>query len=469
MKVISDIHFHSRFSRAVSPQMVIPTIAEWANKKGISLAATGDWTHPVWLRELKASLVEAGEGVYKVVGKKETSPYFLLSTEVSSIYAQGGEVRRIHTLIFAPSFGAVEKINQEFAKRGGNLLSDGRPIFGLSAKVVAEIALEADEKCLIIPAHAWTPWFSLYGSKSGFDSIEECFGEMSDYIYAIETGLSSDPAMNWRIEELAGRQIVSFSDAHSPQKLGREATVFEMPKISYENVRRAIVLDNQNTQSTRRIRGPEIQKVRESERSETPTIRKSELSGSQILYTIEFYPEEGKYHYTGHRKCGVVYSPNEARKKGIICPVCGKPLTVGVMSRVESLARKEIEIKMEKDKHGVRWIKDGVGKRPPYVMLVPLIEIITEALKVGQATQQALTVYEQLVNSFGSEFNVLLTTPIEELTKVTGPKVCDGIKKVRAGDIVIEPGYDGVFGKVKIWKEEENLGVEEQPDQATLF
>lgn len=320
MQVVTDLQIHSRFSRAVSKQMVIPTIAEWARKKGIDIVATGDWTHPVWSRELKANLEEAGGGLYKVIGQEQDSPLFLLSTEVSSIYSQAGIARRIHTLIFAPNFDVVEKINKELTKRGANLLSDGRPMMGLSAKIVAEIALGIDERVLIIPAHAWTPWYSLYGSKSGFDSISECFEELSDNIYAIETGLSSDPAMNWRIAELANRAIISFSDAHSPQKLGREATVFELDKPSFGNIRKAIKGEGDQA----------------------------------IAYTIEFYPEEGKYHYTGHRKCNIIYSPNETRKRGTICPVCGKTLTVGVMSRVERLASFDAEVETEKDEFGVR-------------------------------------------------------------------------------------------------------------------
>ena len=435
MKIIADLQLHSRFSRAVSSQMVVSVISQWAKKKGIGLVATGDWTHPIWLRELKSTLEEAQEGVYRLRGESEDAPLFFLSTEVSSIYSQGGKTRRIHTLIFAPNFDAVEKINKELVIRGANLMSDGRPIVGLSARQVAQIALETDERCLIIPAHAWTPWFSLYGSMSGFDSIEECFGDLSSSIYAIETGLSSDPAMNWRIEELGDRRIVSFSDAHSPQKLGREATVFELTEITYENVRKAIA-------------GEE---------------------GSKIAYTIEFYPEEGKYHYTGHRNCKVVYSPKEARKKGVVCPVCGKNLTVGVMSRVEHLASGEIETDASQDKYGVRWIKDKQGRRPPYLMLVPLMEIISEAQGVGVASKQVMTIYEKLVNSIGSEFKILLETERKELEKVVGPKVAEGIMKVRSGDIVIEPGYDGVFGKVKIWSSSAKATKDKKEDQMQLF
>jgi uncharacterized protein (TIGR00375 family) len=446
MQVITDLQLHSRFSRAVSPKMTIPTISEWADKKGIGLVATGDWTHPIWFRELKATLVEAGEGIYRLAKASKDSPRFLLSTEISSIYSKGGKTRRVHTLVFAPSLEIVEKINSELTTRGANLLSDGRPIVGLSAKNVAEVVLGVDERCLIIPAHAWTPHFSLYGSLSGFDSIEECFEELSGSIFAIETGLSSDPAMNWRIGELTNRRIVSFSDAHSAPKLGREATVFELPEISYENIRKAIT-------GKSNLKHP-------SETIPTSTIQ------PHISFTIEFYPEEGKYHYTGHRKCKVVYSPNEARKKGIICPVCSRPLTVGVMSRVESLATQEAEIKSWKDKAGVRWIGDKEGKRPPYLMVVPLLEILAEALASSVGSQKVLAVYEQLIASVGSEFEVLLTSEISNIKRLAGEAVGDGVARVRAGDIVIEPGYDGVFGKVKIWKEELS---EEAIDQGSLF
>ena len=435
MKVVADLQIHSRFARAVSPQMVVPVISQWAGKKGIDLVATGDWTHPLWFRELQTNLEEVGEGIYGAKGAPKESAKFLLSTEVSSIYSQGGKTRKVHTLIFAPNFEVVEAINRQLTQRGANLLSDGRPIVGLSAKQVAEIALGANPRCLIVPAHAWTPHFSLYGSVSGFDSIEECFGELAPNIYAIETGLSSDPAMNWRIEELEGRQIVSFSDAHSPQKLGREATVFDLSELSFEKLRAAIMG------------------------------QKEEI----ISYTIEFYPEEGKYHYTGHRNCKVVYSPNETRKMGTTCPVCGRPLTVGVMSRVEHLAGKEVETKSEMDAFGVRWIKDSKGKRPPYVMLVPLLEVLSEAYSSGVGSQKVLGAYDQLITQLGSEFKVLLGTPLEEIERVMGGRVAEAISKVRSGDISIEPGYDGVFGKVKIWKESEAKEAETPIDQGTLF
>lgn len=436
MRVIADLQIHSRFSRAVSQQMTPPTISEWARKKGIDLVATGDWTHPIWYRELMANLTEAGEGVYKQKDAPPGSPLFLLSTEISSIYSQGGKGRRIHTLVFAPNFEVVEKINKELSLRGANLLSDGRPITGLSAKNVAEIALGVDPTCLIIPAHAWTPHFSLYGSISGFDSLTECFGETAPQIYAIETGLSSDPAMNWRIAELTSRRIVSFSDAHSPQKMGREATVFDLPEISFAAIRQAV----------------------------------TGVGPGKIAHTIEFYPEEGKYHYTGHRNCRVVYSPNDTRKLGTTCPVCGRPLTVGVMSRVEQLAKVEVETLAETDKFGVRWIWDKARQRPPYVMLVPLLEILAEALESGVASQKVQNIYEQLIASLGNEFKILLATDINEIEKAAGPKVSAAVGLVRSGDIVIEPGYDGVFGKVKIWKEGQDKETSDSSaNQETLF
>ena len=422
MKIISDLHFHSRFSRAVSPKMTIPTISLWAKKKGIDLVTTADFTHPLWFRELKVNLEEAGEGIYKVKESDEETR-FLLTTEVSCIYSKGGRGRRIHLLIFAPNFSVVEKINTQLTARGVNLMSDGRPITGLTAKNILEIVLSVSEDCLLIPAHAWTPHYSVFGSNSGFDSLEECFDELSSHIKAVETGLSSDPAMNWRIQELKQRNLVSFSDAHSPAKMGREATVFEIPELSYKNIKNAIC-------------GLE--------------------KDCKILHTIEFYPEEGKYHYTGHRNCNIVYSPNEARKRGTVCPVCGKLLTVGVASRVETLARGEdVETGTWKDENGVLWIKNKNYQKPPYVMIVPLLEIIAESLGSTTQSKKTITLYEQLVSSLGDEFQILLEVSLESIEHIAGERVAEGISKVRGGDIFIRPGYDGVFGTVKIWQEDE--------------
>jgi len=426
MKVISDLHFHSRFSRAVSPQMNIPTISSWAMKKGIELVSTSDFTHPMWFRELQMNIKEIGDGVY-VHKDADKSVKFLISTEVSCIYSKSGKGRRVHLLVFVPNIAVAEKFNNEMTQRGANLLSDGRPITGLTAKNILEIALSVSEDSLVIPAHAWTPHYSIFGSNSGFDSLEECFEELTTNIKGVETGLSSDPAMNWRIQELKSRTVLSFSDAHSPSKMGREATIFDIPEINYPNIKKAIAQEDKNC---------------------------------KVDSTIEFYPEEGKYHFTGHRNCHVVYSPNETRKKGIVCPVCGRRLTVGVMSRVEELAHgNEVKTETIKDKNGVLWVKNKDFEKPPYTMIVPLIEIISEALEIGVQSQLVQNMYENLISSVGSEFYILLESDLKKVQEVGGEKIAEGIAKVRSSDIVIKPGFDGLFGKVKIWKKEK---VEEE-------
>ena len=382
--------------------MIIPQIGRWAAKKGIGLVGTADFTHPLWFRELKESLTEKNEGVFSL--KDNSSPtLFLLSTEIASIYSQEGKSHRIHNLILAPNLNVVEEINNKLRSRGINLMSDGRPITGLSTPQLCEIVFSVSDKCLVIPAHIWTPWFSLYGSNSGFDSLKECFGEFTDKIMAIETGLSSDPAMNWRINDLDKRSILSFSDAHSPQKLGREATVFKVKDIknfTYEDIRQAII-------------------------------------NQQIAYTIEFYPEEGKYHWTGHRLCQVKQSPEQTAKLGTICSVCGRKLTVGVMHRVDQLASRPDDYRPE--------------NRPPYFKVVPLLEILAESMGSTVSSQAVINRYEQLLEKFGSEFEVLLKTPIKFITQSFGEKIAEAIEKVRQGRIYVDPGYDGVFGVVKIW------------------
>ena len=432
MEVIADLHLHSKYSRAVSPNMTIPQISLWASKKGIGLVGTADFTHPLWFRELKTNLKEFGEGVYSAKNPIEgrLNPLFLLTTEISSIYTQDGRSHRIHNLILAPNLNVVEEINNKLRSRGVNLMSDGRPISGLSTPQICEIVFSVSSDCLVIPAHIWTPWYSLYGSNSGFDSLKECFGEFTNQIYAIETGLSSSPAMNWRIAELDKRSIISFSDAHSPQKLGREATVFEVEdikKLKYGDIRQAII-------------------------------------NNKIAYTIEFYPEEGKYHWTGHRLCQVKQSPEQTAKLGVICPVCGRKLTVGVMQRVEQLAgRSAEEVVAERD----HLIKSKTG-RPPYFMIVPLLGILAESMESTVNSQAVGNRYEQMVEKFGSEFEVLLKTPVEFIAQSFGEKVAEGISKVRQGQIFVDPGYDGVFGVVKIWPDSEEE-KEEKKEQMSLF
>ena len=442
MKVVADLHLHSKYSRAVSPKMVIPEMARWARIKGIDLVGTADFTHPLWIRELRANLEETGDGVYQLKGSKDKVK-FILTTEVSSIYRQGGRLRRIHLVLFAPNLETVEKINEVLGRKG-NLISDGRPIFGLTAREMTELVLNTSPDSLVVPAHIWTPHFSLYGSQSGFDSIEECFGNYEKHIRAIETGLSSDPAMNWRVKELDSRTILSFSDAHSLIKMGREATVFEFSEqqsvISYQQIKEAI------------LRSPV-----------------TDHQSPRVAYTIEFYPEEGKYHWTGHRNCRVKQSPEETKRLGAGCPVCGRRLTVGVMHRVDKLSTRNVEGKIDNGKLGIRFIKHLEGKRPPYVMLVPLIEIIAESLSSSVSSQKSLNEYEKLTNNFGGEFGVLLRTKTEAIKKISGSRVAEGIKKVRAGDLVIEPGYDGVYGTVKIWSFDSAQDKSEEKEQLAMF
>ena len=367
--------------------------------KGIQLLSSADFTHPIWFAETQKKLKESEfEGFYEYGGV-----HYVLGSEISCIYSQGGVVRRIHCLLFFPDLADVVKFNSILGKRA-NLRADGRPIIGLPAKNLLELALRVNPNAILIPAHAWTPWFSLYGSNSGFDSIEECFGDLSKYIYAVETGLSSDPAMNWRIPELDGRSIVSFSDAHSAPKMGREVTVFDTD-FDYPGLVGA-------------------------------------LQNQKIKMTLEFFPEEGKYHFTGHRNCNVRHSPTETAKEGIICPQCKKKLTIGVMHRVGQLASKD------------RAEDFDPKNRPPFRRMVPLLEILAESLNQKAVSPKVYEVYKQLISKFGSEFSVLLKTPTEDLELATSsPRLAQGIDKVRRGDIVVEPGYDGVYGVVKIWPE----------------
>ena len=429
MEYVADLHLHSKYSRAVSKDMNLPTMAFWAHKKGLNLLSTGDWTHPMWIREIKQNLEESEQGLFRLKEDKTSPMRFLLSVEVSSIYSQGGKVRRIHNLIFSPSIETSEKINAELVKRGCNLSSDGRPIIGLTSINLFELVFSIDEKAMIIPCHIWTPWFSMYGSNSGFDLVGECFGEFAREIYGIETGLSSDPYMNWQIKDLEKRSILSFSDAHSPAKMGREATVF----MTKDDTKKEITF-----------------------KDITDAIKKDPKANFKIGYTIEFYPEEGKYHYTGHRNCNYFQVPDTTRKEGTICPVCKKPLTVGVMHRVEDLAKDGFSKEVSKlNSGGVKWILDPTKKHPPFVKLVPLNEIIAESLHSTVASQKVKDLFDKLCLTFGSEINVLLKVPTADIEREAGERVAEGVEKVRKGDIIIHPGYDGLYGVVKIWNDEE--------------
>ena len=414
MKYIGDFHIHSHYSRATSKDMNIEELDRWARIKGIHVLGTGDFTHPQWFRELQEKLEPAEEGLYKF--KNGDSPTrFILTVEVSSIYSYGGQVRRIHNIVFAPSFQAAAKLNRKLNKVG-NLRADGRPILGLPAHELLKMTLDASEDCMLVPAHAWTPWFSVFGSKSGFDSIEECFGDLSKYIYAIETGLSSDPAMNWRLSALDNITLISNSDCHSARRIGREANVFEGEALSYKNIIDAI---------------------------------KKKGSHMRLVETIEFFPEEGKYHYDGHRDCKISLSPKESHKIKEICPNCGRPLTVGVLSRVEELADRPEGYKP----------KNAV----PFRSLVPLDEIIAESLGVvGSQTKGVLKNYNNLIEAFGSEFAILLEAPLKKVEEAALPEVAEALRRVRRGELHIEPGYDGEYGRVRIFSKDEKRSRKEQ-------
>lgn len=421
MAYVADLHIHSRFAQACSKELNIPNLSKWAKYKGIDLLGTGDCLHPLWQKELERDLEELNDGFYVLRKQKESSAYvydgvkFVLTTEVACIYSEGGKLRRIHILIFLPSIDSAKRLSEALIKNGANLSSDGRPILGMSSKKLCEIVFKTEPKAIVIPAHIWTPWFSLYGSNSGYDKFRDCFGEFSEYIYAIETGLSSEPAMNWRVADLDHKSIVSFSDAHSLPRLGREVTLFA-GECSYQALRDS--LKNQN-----------------------------------VIGSIEFFPEEGKYHYSGHRICNIVYDPETLRKKGDICPVCKRKLTVGVLQRVEDLAtRSEKELELYKD-NGVLKSKTFPNKAG-FRMLVQLEEIISEVMGVSTTSLKVKNEYLRLVTTIDPELKILTKTPIDLISMTAGERLAEGVKRVREGKLTIEPGFDNTYGKVKIWSEE---------------
>ncbi len=413
MEFIADFHIHSKYSRATSRDMDIKHLAEWAKLKGITLMGTGDFTHHLWLEELKHALEDCGNGLFKYAGV-----YFMLTAEISSIYSKGGKGYRIHNLIFAPSFAAVDKINNALSRRGANLASDGRPIIGLAAAELARIVFDIDENCMIVPAHIFTPWFSVFGSMSGFDRIEDCFEEQTPKIFALETGLSSDPAMNWRLSALDKFTLISNSDSHSPAKIGREANVFNC-ELDYKTIR-------------------EVLKTKDK---------------SRFLYTIEFFPEEGKYHFDGHRLCGMRMSPQETKEHNGKCPKCGKPVTVGVVSRVEKLADRPEGFKPE--------------NAIPFKNLIPFAEIIAEARGVGKGSINVEKDYRTYLAKFGTEFAILLEASKDDLLKSLPPKVVEGVLRVRAGKVNIKAGFDGEYGIISIFDDDQQQEKSEQ--QLSLF
>ena len=410
MKTIADLHIHSRFSMATSREGTPENLDFWARKKGISLIGTGDFTHPVWREELKERLVSEGNGLYRLRDeyvKEESRKFpgegtrFVVSGEISSIYKKNGKTRKVHNVILLPSLETADAMAQRLEKIG-NIHSDGRPILGLDSHDLLEMMLDVCPEGILIPAHIWTPHFSVLGAKSGFDSVEECFEELTPYVHALETGLSSDPAMNWRISKLDRYQLVSNSDAHSPSKLGREANLLDID-CSYEGLYRAI------------------------------------QTGEGLEGTVEFFPEEGKYHFDGHRKCGVSLSPVEAERLGGICPVCGKKLTMGVDHRVEQLAdRAEGFVK-----------KDG----KKYESLVPLPEVISACMGYSTASKKVQGCFEQMLQTLGTEFDILRNVPSEDIKTCAGERIAEGIENVRTGNVKRIPGYDGEYGKIELFDE----------------
>ncbi len=478
MRIIADLQIHSKYSRACSQDLNPANIGLWADKKGIGIVGTGDFTHPKWLLELKENLEEAKPGLYRLRSSNLSSTLpskgegvpramFMLTAEVSSIYKQGDKVRRVHNVIFAPNFAAVDRIISGLEKAGANLKADGRPIMGVHCDTLVKIVKEASSEAEVIPAHAWTPHFGLFGSLSGFDSIEEAFGDQSKYIFAIETGLSSDPKMNWQISKLDNITLVSNSDAHSLRKIGREANVFEVDekKLSYAEIIRII-------------------------KNKDP---------KEFLFTIEFFPEEGKYHLDGHADCKFSCQPSQTKKLKGICPVCGKKLLVGVLSRVDDLADREFGF---------------IPPRAiPYKSVIPLEEIIAETLGVGVQSKKVMAMYEQMVKRttpsaiadtppivggeapqlslddtrssppgtggvpaegggggrLYGEFAILLEMPEDQIARISSADIAASILRVRSGQVRVEGGYDGVFGKIHLFEEGEREKILKKPKQASLF
>lgn len=421
MKLIIDLHLHSHYSRSTSPDLTLENIYKWGKIKGINIIGTADFTHPLYLQEIKEKLIPAEPGLFTLredLAKEIDSQLpasvrsnlmrFILSTEISNIYSKNEKVRKMHNMVILPDFKSVDSLNSILSQIG-NLKADGRPILGLDSKKLLEIVIGLDEYAQFIPAHIWTPWFSLYGSRSGFNSIEEAFEELSDHIKIVETGLSSDPFMNWRIKDLDGLTLISDSDAHSAQKLGREANMLD------------IDLDYQELISALRS------------------------NDERMLGTIEFFPQEGKYHYDGHRSCNVVMSPSQSAKVNGICPVCGKPLIIGVDNRVNELADRSRSEDFKPKKH----------KLVEYI--IPLAEILAELNNTKSATGKRVTEqYHKLISSLGSEFEILRKIDINTIKGNGFKEVAEAISKLRQRDVYIKPGYDGVYGIIKVFPPKEH-------------
>lgn len=418
---IADLHTHSHYAQACSKFLTLETLYQWALIKGINLISTGDFTHPAWFKELQDKLEPDGNGLFKLKnppqepGLPGTKPKsadirFCLSTEISSVYSYNGKTRKNHNLVYAPDFSSAAWINKKIS-RFGDLAADGRPTISLSSRDLLETVLETPgRQAHLVPAHAWTPWFSTLGSKGGYDSVDECFRDLSPHIFALETGLSSDPAMNWRWSQLDRLTMLSSSDAHSPQKLGREANLFET-ELNYEAMFNAI------------------------------------KTGVGFLGTYEFFPEEGKYSYDGHRNCGVCLEPKQAIALNNICPECGKQLTIGVMQRVERLADRKEPLQP--------------AKAASFKYIIPLVEILSEIHQTSVESKKVVTAYGEVISAFGNEFDLLQIVPINDIHRFN-PLLAEAIRRMREGKVIRTAGYDGVFGKINLFEGKPSLDRKEQ-------
>lgn len=403
MRQILDLHIHSRYSRACSPKLCLKKIEESCKQKGVDIIATGDFTFPAWFKEIKNNLdeIEKDKGLYKLKNSNSNIK-FILSTELALIYKEGERLRRLHLMVQAPNIKVVEILNKYLEKKY-NISSDGRPILGIKAPELVELCLKIHPQFLIYPAHIWTPWFSVFGSKSGFDSLEECFKEQTRHIYAYETGLSSDPEMNWRISQLDNLTCLSNSDAHSLNNIGREANIFDLKEISYREIYRII----------------------------------KERDLDSLLGTIEFYPEEGMYYFDGHRDCNFSCPPKESLKLNNICPVCKKTLVIGVLNRINSLADRKKDFKLK--------------SAPPFYKIIELDKLICMALNIkSRQSKKVQKEYNFLIKNLGSELNILLKLDLDNFKKTINPKIIEAIKKARQKEVKTMPGFDGQYGQISI-------------------
>ncbi len=442
MLYFADLHVHSKYSRATSKDCNLMELAKWAALKGIRVLATGDFTHPEWSREIREMLTEGERGLLRL--KKDHLPKvivvpdgfgpedvrFILNVEISSIYKKHGATRKVHNLVFMPDLNAMERFNARL-ERIGNIKSDGRPILGLDSRDLLEIALEITPESFLIPAHVWTPWFSMLGSKSGFNSVEECFDDLSSHIFALETGLSSDPAMNHMVSSLDKYTLISNSDTHSPARLGREANIFSGDP-GYVAIREAIREGGRALSG-----GPASKGALERYDVSDWTAKAEAISGDCFIGTIEFFPEEGKYHLDGHRKCSARLSPEETERLKGHCPVCGRPVTVGVVNRVNELSDRP------------------AGSAPegatPFWRMLPLVEIIGQALDVGPQSKKVGASYDDLLRKLGPELMILWSHPLEQIGRHAPEIVVEAIRRVRKGEVSIKAGYDGEYGSVQLF------------------